>query len=447
MTDLIVIGAGPGGYEAAAEAARLGKSVLLLEKEALGGTCLNCGCIPTKALLRSAHALVDCRSAERHGVQGAAQAKLDFAAAQSRKDQLVAMLRKGVAGMLKRAGVEIVSATAQIAAPGIVFAEGMPYEAQNILIATGARPALPPIQGLAGNPVLLDSTAALALPQIPTSLAIIGAGVIGLEFAALFAACGVRVDVIEALPRIAPAADAELARRLLSELRRQGITFHLGCNISRVSEGTISFTDDAGAPQSLTAEKLLCATGRAPCVEELGLELCGVDFDRHGIRCDSCGRTNVPGIWACGDGTGGIQLAHEATRQGVAAVHAMFCDEAPTPAVVPSVLYTHPELAQVGETEEQLQALHTEYRKALVPMGISGRFLIEHPAETGLVKVLAAPDGLLLGIHILGGPAGELIPTATALLQQGLTIRQALQMVFPHPTIAEALKEALRALQ
>jgi len=444
MYDLIVIGAGPGGYEAAAYAAKLGRKVALFEKAELGGTCLNVGCIPTKTLLRSARALEECRSAAQYGV-AVGEARFDLAAVQARKRQVIAMLVKGVAGMLKRAGVEVIKAEAKLVGRGKVVAGDREYEAANILVATGSVPAAPPIPGLRDNPGVLDSTGILGLEEIPASLVIIGGGVIGLEFASFFAAVGTRVTVVEMLPKIAPVVDDEIGKKLMGELKKAGVMFHLSCKVVRIEGTTLVYATPDGQEESVTGTWILNSTGRSPVLQGIGLEEAGVDFDRRGIKADEFGKTNVPGVWACGDVTGRCLLAHAATREGVVAVNNMFgiADRLRLSAI-PSVIYTHPEVAQVGATEEDLKARGVAYRKAVMPMAIAGRFIVENAGQSGTVKVLVGEKyGQVLGVHMIGGCCGEFIASAAAMVEMELRVEDVRQIVFPHPTTSEALKETV----
>ncbi len=355
MHDLIVIGAGPCGYEAAAHAAESGKKVALFEKHELGGVCLNVGCIPTKTLLRSAMVFSECRNAGDYGINNGGEIQLDMKAVQARKKRVVATLKKGVEGMLKRAGVEIVNAEARLIGRGRIAAAGKEYGAENILIATGSIPAVPPVPGIGGDGVL-DSTGILDLDEIPGAIVIIGGGIIGLEFACFFAELGTDVTVIEMLPKIAPVLDAEIAERLLRTLKKKGVTFHLSSRVSGIDGNTVSFIDSKNKTQKMTADYVLNSTGRTPVVSGLGLEEVGIDFDKRGIKVDAFGHTNVPGIWAAGDVTGRCLLAHSATREGLVAVNNMFgkADRMRFSAV-PSVVYTHPEVAAVGATEAELK--------------------------------------------------------------------------------------------
>ncbi|NMA40688.1 MAG: dihydrolipoyl dehydrogenase [Lentisphaerae bacterium] len=444
MYDLIVIGAGPGGYEAAAYAAKLGRKVALFEKAELGGTCLNVGCIPTKTLLRSARALEDCRAAAQYGVTVGA-ATFDMAAVQARKQQVVAMLIKGVTGMLKRAGVDVIKAEAKLAGRGKVVADGKEYEAANILVATGSVPAAPPIPGLRDNPGVLDSTGILELDAVPESLVVIGGGVIGLEFASFFATVGAKVTVVEMLPKIAPVVDEEISKKLMSELKKAGVVFNLSCKVVRIEDRTLVYATPEGKEESVTGTWILNATGRSPVLKGIGLEEAGVDFDRRGIKADEFGKTNVPGVWACGDVTGRCLLAHAATREGIVAVNNMFgIPDRLRYSAIPSVIYTHPEVAQVGATEDDLKARGVAYRKAVMPMAIAGRFVVDNAGQSGTVKVLVGEEhGQVLGVHMIGGCCGEFIASAAAMVEMELRVEDVRQIVFPHPTTSEALKETI----
>lgn len=444
MYDVAIIGAGPGGYEAAAYAAKLGKKVVLFEKSEVGGTCLNVGCIPTKTLLRSARALSDCREADRYGVTVGTPV-LDMNAVQARKKQVVSALCKGVATMLKGAGVELVKAEAKIAGVGRVVAGERTFEAANILLATGSVPAVPPIPGLRESKGVLDSTGILELSQVPESLVIIGAGVIGLEFACFFAELGTAVTMVEMLDRIAPVLDEEIAKRLQADLKKKKVAINLSCKVTRVDGSTVHYTDAEGKPQSVSGTYVLNSTGRQPVTKGFGLEEAGVVVERRGVRVDECGRTNVPGIWACGDCTGRMLLAHSATREGIVAVNTMFGKpDRMRFSAIPSVIYTHPEVAQVGATEEELKKQGIAYRKAVLPMAIAGRFMVEEAGKAGTVKVLVSErHGQVLGVHMIGGCCGEFIAAAAAMVELELCVEDVREIVFPHPTISEALKEGV----
>lgn len=443
MLDLFVIGAGPGGYEAAAHAAKLGKKVALAEKQYLGGVCLNVGCIPTKTYLRSARLLSECRLGAAFALE-VSDARLNMPALVERKDRVVGTLVKGVETLLKRAGVEVVRGRARIVSPNAVEVDGKRWETANILIATGSRPAVPPIAGIDSDGVL-DSNTVFNLQHIPARIAIIGGGYIGLEFASFFAAAGAEVVVFEMLPQIASGCDRDIADRLGRELKRQGIDIRTSVKVSSIEGKTLRFTGPDGAEGAFEADCILNATGRQPNVEDLGLEQLGVDFDRKGIRTSDRGKTNVPGVWACGDVTGRRLLAHAATREGIVAVNNMFGrPDRLRYETIPSVIYTHPEVASVGWTEQELEAKGIPYKKSQVPMAYSGRFIIDNPQGTGIVKVLVgAKYGELLGAHVLGDSSSEFIVAAAAMMEMELSASEVAAIVFPHPTVSEALKEAI----
>jgi len=447
MYDLIVIGAGPGGYEAAAHAGKLGKKVAVVEERYMGGTCLNVGCIPAKAFLHSSKLFRDVREATKHGIR-VTSPEFDLPAVVDRKNRIVSSLSRGVDGILKRAKVDIISGRGKLASRNTVEVEGKRYEAENILIATGSRPAKPPIPGI-DSPGIFDSDTIFGLTTIPASIAIIGGGYIGLEFACFFNEIGSRVTVFEMLPNVAAGADQEIATRLMQVMKKSGVEFHLSCRVTKVEQRQLQFISTDGSPQVATADLILNATGRAPLVQDLGLEAVGVDFTARGIRTSDRGKTNVPGIWACGDVTGRRMLAHAATREGLVAVNNMFGkNDRIRYDAIPAVIYTHPEVASVGRTEEELKASKIDYRKSVIPMAVAGRFLIENESPNGVVKVLAgARYGEILGVHAMGDPASEFIAAATTMIETEMCVSDLKEIVFPHPTVSEALREAILAVQ
>ena len=443
MHDLIVIGGGPGGYEAAAHAGRLGKRVALIEEGPIGGICLNVGCIPAKAFLRSSHLYRECGEAEAYGVR-IADRSFDPAVVVERKDRIVATLTRGVERLLSSSGVEVIHGHGRVAARDRVAVDGEVLEATHLLVATGARVATPPIPGIAAETVLTSDTV-FDLAEVPESVAIIGGGYIGLELATYFSDVGSRVTVLEMLPQVASGCDVDVSTGLLQALQRRGVTFHLSCRVREVSTHAVRYVDAAGDEKQESAERIVNATGRAPRVEGFGLEELGVDCSPRGVRVGPDGRTNVAGVWACGDVTGEHMLAHIATREGIVAVNAMFGrpDRSRYDAM-PAVIYTHPEVSMVGRTEAQLSAAGIAYRKAMVPMGMAGRFLIEHERERGFVKVLVGdPRGEILGVHALGDASSEFIVAAAALIEADVPAERAAEVVFPHPTVSEALREAI----
>lgn len=443
MYDLIVIGAGPGGYEAAAHAARMGKKVALVEKERLGGTCLNVGCIPAKTFLRSSKLFHECGEAAAFGVK-LGSVEFDMPTMVERKNRVVGTLIKGVEGMLKRAGVETITGQARLLSRSAVQVGEQRYEATNILLATGSRPAVPPIPGI-GSERVLDSNTVFGLTHVPKTIAIIGGGIIGLEFACFFAEVGTNVSVYEMLPQIAMGCDQEISNRMLQILKRKGIDFHLSAKVLGIEGETIQFQDADGSSGNASAEYVLNSTGRSPVVKEIGLEDVGIDFGPKGIKTSEQGKTNVAGVWACGDVTGRRMLAHAATREGIVAVNNMFGKKDRIRYhAIPSVIYTHPEVASVGSTEEELKSAAIEYKKSVVPMAVAGRFLVENEGGTGMVKVLAgARYGEILGVHAIGDSSSEFIIAAVAMVETEMCVADASEIVFPHPTVSEALREAI----
>lgn len=447
MYDLIIIGAGPGGYQAAAHAGQLGMKVALIEEDRIGGTCLNAGCIPAKAFLRSARLCHECREAAAFGVRVDGFG-IDLPAVVERKNGIVAALAKGVHDLLARAGVEVLDGRARIVARDRVQVRDQILQAANLLIATGARPAVPPIPGIASAHVI-DSDSAFDRTIVPSRVAILGADYIGLEFATFFRDIGAEVAVFETFPQVARGFDRDVADRLRQSMQRTGIAFHLSCRVAGIGDDVVRYADSSGRRQSYPADLILNATGRAPVVTDLGLEEAGVDFSAAGIPITDEGRTNVPGIWACGDVTGRHMLAHVATREGIAAVNNM----AGRPDrirydAIPSVIYTHPEVASAGRTEAELEAASVSYVKTVVPMGVAGRFLIENEHGSGFLKLLTgAAYGEVLGVHVVADFSSEFIVAGSALIESELPVSAAAEIVFPHPTVSEALGEAVRRAQ
>jgi dihydrolipoamide dehydrogenase len=443
MYDLMVIGAGPGGYEAAAHAGKLGMKTALVEKQYIGGTCLHVGCIPTKTFLKSSKLFSECRNAAAYGVE-IPSAKFNLATVVQRKNKVVATLTRGVESLLKKSGVEVIRGSARIVAKNSVLVGQATYSAKNILIATGAKPAVPPIHGI-NSETVLDSTGVLDLEEMPAKVVVIGGGYIGLELASFFAGAGAGVTVLEMLPQIASGCDQDISNRLQQALKKSGIVIKTSCNVMEIGRGRVVYHDAAGKRAEVAADKVISSTGRVPVLDGLGLQEAGIDYDRKGIKVNEQGRTNVPGIWACGDVTGRRQLAHAATREGIVAVNNMLgkADRIRYESI-PAVIYTHPEVASVGKTEEELKTQGIEYKKALVPMAVAGRFLVENEGGTGIMKVLAgARYGEILGVHAMGDLSSEFIVTAAQMIEMELCVEDVNKIVFPHPTVSEALKQAI----
>lgn len=445
MYDLIVIGSGPAGYEAIAQAGSLGKKALLVEKDQLGGTCLNHGCIPTKAFLHSAKLFDHARSSAAFGVT-ATDVRFDWAAMAAHTAKTQATLRAGIATLVKGAKADHVTGTAEILDPRTVRVADTTYQTENILVCTGSRPALPPIPGLAGNPAVIDSSALLARTEPPKSIIIIGGGVIGTEMAFFHALLGIPTTVIEMLPQLCTYADREIGMSLAKVLQTKGAAVHTGAQVTSVDGGTVHFKDKQGAQQSVQAEVVLCAVGRAPNMAGWGAQNIGIASDARHIEVDDHGRTSVPGVWAAGDVTGQFLLAHFAARQAVSAVNTMFGTPDPCRTnAVPSVIYTAPEAAAVGLTEAQAKEQGVFGRSAKVLMGASGRFLAETDGERGFFKAVLGKDGALLGLHIYGPYASEMIAAGCLLLERAIRPADLHGLILPHPTVGELIKKVIGA--
>jgi dihydrolipoamide dehydrogenase len=447
--DLVIIGGGPGGYVAAIRAAQLGAKVALVEKDRVGGTCLNRGCIPTKALVRSVEVLQLVDKAPAFGVI-VEEPAFDFARIMTRKNEIVARLVGGVEGLLGAHRVEVVSGTATIAKPDLVLVRTANGDrrlaTENVVIATGSVPASPPIAGL-DAPGALTSADVLELKEVPDSLAVIGGGVIGLEFASIFHALGTRVTVLEMLPTLLPTVDGELARRYKSHLQRERVEVHLRARVEEIrpkGDGLAVRVADSG--EEVEAEKVLVATGRVPYTEGLGLEELGVKREREAIVVDERLATNVPGIYAIGDVTGGIMLAHLASRQGEVAVENILSHPvAMDYRAVPNCVFTLPEIAGVGLTEQEAKAEGLDYEVARFPFSASGRALTIGET-TGLVKLVCEREsGKVLGVHIMGPQASDLIAEGSLAIQMGATARDIAETIHAHPTLPEAVMEAAKA--
>ena len=440
--DLSVIGAGPAGYVSAERAAARGMKVLLVESRRLGGVCLNEGCIPSKTLLNSAKIYRYAMHSEAYGVR-ATGVEFDLTKVMARKTQVMDTLRNGIAGLMRKSKIEVVLGTAKLQAERKVEINGQIYQAKNILISTGSSPAKPPIPGC-GLPGVLDSTGILNLEKLPKSVVIIGGGVIGCEFACFFGSVGVPVTVIEMLPEICPQMDKDITKNLRAELSKKNVTFHTGAKVLEITADTVRFEKE-GKPESVARDIVLVSTGRMPNVKGLGLEELRLDFDQRGIRVDDRCATNVPGIWAAGDCTGRAWLAHTATRMGEVAVNNMSGrPDRYRSNAIPGVVYTVPEIATVGLGEDEAKKAGIPVKVGKMPMSASGRYLAEHAEERGQVKViLHAETGVLLGVHMIGGACSEMIWGAAALIEAEFRAKEIEEIVFPHPTVSELIRDTI----
>ena len=448
--DLIVIGGGPGGYLAAERAAHAGLKTLLFEKRALGGVCLNEGCIPSKALLNSAKTYEHALQAAAYGVS-CSDVTIDQKAVIARKAKVVRTLVAGVKGKMKAHSVTVVMEEALITgknAEGFtVTAAGTTYTARRLLIATGSSPAVPPIPGIRENmgDFVLTNREILELTQIPGKLTVIGGGVIGLEMAAYYATVGAQVTVIEMLDHIAGATDREIGTMLQKEMEAKGVHFLLGHKCLSVEPGTVWAETPDGQKIAVAADKVLLSIGRRANCENLGLENIGVTFTKAGIPTDTLCRTNVANVYAVGDVNGHHMLAHTAYREAEVAVNTILGKaDAMRYHANPSVIYTQPEIASVGKTEEECKEKGIAYEVKKLSMRYSGRFGAENERADGLCKILIDKKRrTVLGVHMIGTYSGEIIWGAAAMIEMQLRVTDARQIIFPHPTVSEIIREVL----
>ncbi len=438
--DVTVIGSGPGGYVAAIHASRLGAGVAILEQKESewGGTCLNWGCIPTKALIQSAEVLNTVRRAAEFGVR-VADPEIDWAAMQARKDRVVAGMRKGVKRLLKSNGVEMITGRGRLAGPGRVSADGREIGTRSVLLAPGSVVALPPI---AGVELALTSDTILGLKEVPGSLVVIGGGVVGMEFAGVFSLLGTEVTVVEMLEQLLTPLDPDVASGFQQLMAKRGVAFHPNAHveaIERRGEALVVRSSDG----EFQAEQVLVATGRRPNTGDLGLETAGVATARGAIGVDQHMRTSAEGVYAIGDATMISMLAHTASYQGEVAVVNALGEKLISAdyTAIPACIYTEPEIAFVGISEAQARAAGDEVRVGRFPFAALGRAMVL--GETaGLVKVVSDKDGYILGVTIMGPRATDLIAEATLAMNQGITAAELTHVVHAHPTLPEAVAEA-----
>ncbi|MDR2145883.1 MAG: dihydrolipoyl dehydrogenase [Tannerella sp.] len=447
MINLAIIGGGPGGYVAAERAGQKGLSVVLFEKRDLGGVCLNEGCIPTKTLLYSAKVYDYARHADKYGVN-VTEATFDLGKIVARKDKVVKKLVMGVGAKMKAHNVQVVKGEAMIkgrSKDGIEIAcNGETFFVENLLICTGSEAFVPPITGVqeAGD-IVLTNREILTLKEQPKSLVIIGGGVIGMEFASFYNSLGTEVTVVEMLPEILGGLDPEISAMLRDVYAKRGVKFHLSCKVTEIKGAEVVFANPDGSTSSVKGEKILMSVGRRAVTKGFGLENLGVELDRGAIKVDNKMRTNIPNVFAAGDVTGFSMLAHTASREGEVVVNNLTGGkDTMRYNAIPSVVYTNPEVASVGLTEEEAKKSGVEYRIAKLPMAYAGRFVAENEGVNGLCKVLVgAKHGEVLGVHMLGNPSSEIIYGACMAIEQELTLAALQEIVFPHPTVSEIFRE------
>ena len=448
--DLMILGGGPAGYLAGERASEAGLSACVVERRALGGVCLNEGCIPTKTFLNSAKIYDHAINAQRFGitVEGAA---IDHSKVVDRKNMVVKQLVTGVESKLLKQHVEIVRETGSV-----VGRQGEWFQVQagdrllsgrHLLICAGAEAVVPPIPGVKEgreSEFVLTSREILDLRQVPQRLCVIGGGVIGLEMAAYFSILGAQVTVIEMLNKIAGETDEEISVLLQKNLQKKGVHFQLGCRVREIRQDSVVFEEN-GEEKSIDCDKVLLSVGRKPSADGLGLDSIGVACNRGAVLTDKYMQTNIPGVYAAGDVTGGIMLAHVAYREAEVAVNHI-CgkkDEMDTSAI-PAVIYTSPEVASCGQTLSGAVKNGIHAREVNVSMRFSGRYLAETAGGDGICKLVFDQDkNTLIGVHMLGSYVSEIIYSAVLMIGQQLTVEQIQKTVFPHPTVCEVIREGI----
>lgn len=449
---VIVVGGGPGGYVAAIRAAQLGAQVRLIEKQYLGGTCLNVGCIPTKCLLHSAELLEEIRKGAELGIS-ANNVELNFPQVIAHKNAVSKRLTNGIGFLLQTNSVEKISGTASFVSPNCLLvkkADGTEEEmsADAIILATGSVNSVPSIPGIRENANCIDSTGALSLEKLPESMVVIGGGVIGLELACAYAAFGTQITVVEALDHMLPMLDGDLTKVGVRHMKKMGIKFKLEHPVQRIEEAEVGARvvcqDKNGAEVSFEAEKVLVAIGRRANTESLALDVAGIAHDKGRILVNDRMETNAPGVYAIGDCVfGRAQLAHTASAMGeVAAENIMGRNAVYDQRTNPTCVYMEPEAASVGLTEKQAAAAGIAYKIGKFPMTANGKALILNGGE-GVVKIIAdAQDERVLGMHIIGPRATDLISEGALAIQMGATLSDLIATIHSHPTVTEAVREA-----
>lgn len=448
MFDLIIIGGGPAGYVAAERAGHKGLSVVLFEKKSMGGVCLNEGCIPTKTMLYSAKTYENALHGDKYGVFGD-NIRFDYGKIVARKNKIVRKLVAGVESKMKQNNITIIRGEAMIqerSQNGIeVKCDNESYLGTNLLICTGSDAFIPPIPGLSeAGDIILTNREILDLKEQPKSLVIIGGGFIGMEFGSLYNSLGTKVTIVEMLPEILGNNDFEISAMLRDIYTKKGIEFNLNAKVVKIDGNKVIFEKD-GETQIVEGEKILMSVGRRPVTKGFGLENLNVELLKGGIKVDEKMRTNVPNVFAAGDVTGFSLLAHTAYREGEVVVNNLTGREDKMRYnAIPGVVYTNPEVAGVGETEESATEKGIAFKVAKLPMTYAGRFMAENEGANGLCKVLIGEKfGEVIGVHMLGNPCSEIIYGASMAIEQEMTLTEMQEIVFPHPTVSEIFRETI----
>ena len=449
--DLVVLGGGPAGYLAAERAGHAGLKTLVIEKREFGGVCLNEGCVPSKTFLNSAKVFDYANHSENYGVKIDGNKSIDQKFVVERKNGVVKMLVSGVKATLKRSKVTTMNAEAFIEGKcddGYTIKAGdKQVVAKRLIIATGSMPVVPPIPGLKENietGLVLTNREILDLEVIPKTLVVIGGGVIGLEMASYFSSVGTKVTVVEMLNKIAGPTEAEISSILQKSLERKGVTFNLGCKVTAIEKDGVVFERD-GKSEKVTADKILLSIGRRAVTQGIGLENIGVNLERGAIVTDDCMRTNVANVYATGDVNGKVMLAHTAYRESEVAINNILGKkDRMRYNVIPSVIYTNPEVGSVGETEESAKQKGYDVKVVSIPLTYSGRYIAENTTLDGICKlVVNNKTNTLIGAHIIGSYAGEFIVSVSAMIDLEVDIENIKKLVFPHPTVCEIVREAI----
>ncbi len=448
--DLLVIGGGPGGYLCAERAAQEGMKVAVFEQKALGGTCLNEGCIPTKTLLNSSKMYRHAKESEVFGVT-AENVTYNHEAVINRKNKVVSTLVAGVGSTMKANKVTVVKANAVVKGKSdngfSVEADGSLYEGKKLVIATGSETVVPPVTGLKeglASGFVVTNREVLDEKTLPKKLVVIGGGVIGLEMAYYFASVGVSVTVIEMMPKIAGATDPEICKVLTDVFVKKGMEFKLSCKVLEIKENSVIYEDN-GEKIEIACDKVLLSAGRKPSTANIGIETLQLEMDRAAIVTDRHLCTNVSGVYAIGDCNGKLMLAHTAYREAEVAVNHMVgkADEMRYD-VIPSVIYTDPEVASVGYSADAAKEKGMNVKEVKLPLSYAGRYLAETEGGKGFIKLVVDTDkNRLVGCHMVGSYASEIIMTATMMVDTELTPNRLKKLVFPHPTVAEIIREAI----
>lgn len=447
--DIIVIGSGPGGYVAAIRAAQLGKKVAIVEKADLGGVCLNWGCIPTKALLKSAQVFSYCKNAAHYGVAVEGEVKPDFEKIVARSRTVAETMSKGVAFLMKKNNIDVINGFGRLAGDGKVDVDGNTYEADAIILATGARPRQMPFMPVDGQHVI-TSKEALVLPKLPVSMIVVGSGAIGSEFACLYASLGVKVTVIEYMPQMMPLEDEEVAKIMERSFRKMRATVLTSTNVKSVTVGedgmcNVEIEGKKGT-ETLTAEIVLSAVGIKSNIENIGLEEVGVEVERDKIKVDEHYQTSVAGVYAIGDIIATPALAHVASAEALHCVE-YICGLNPESvdySTIPSCIFTSPEVASVGMTEQQAQKAGIEYKVGRFPFTASGKATAAGDRD-GFVKLIFDADEKLIGAHLVGANVTEMLGEPTLAKRLGVKAHAIAKTIHSHPTMHEGLMEASEA--